>query len=221
MMLVELIIGCGGAADPAVRSSTEHAHATTKARPAAAAAAGSDTDGDGVVDGRDRCVSEAETVNGKDDDDGCPDLVVVVESTSHPMTPIVRFDPGSAELRPDAGPTLDEVAQILRAHPELTLIEVEGHADRGDASAGAEVAISQRRAEVVLSALVARGVDSSRLRAKGYGSYCPIAPQQTAEGGAQNRRVGFKVVKDSGRATSVQLGCELATKAGRSPDPIP
>jgi outer membrane protein OmpA-like peptidoglycan-associated protein len=180
-----------------------------------------DRDADGIADALDRCPDQPETVNGRDDNDGCPDHLVVISTVNPPPPVILHFDAGSAQLRPDAGPVLDEVASTLRDHPEILLVEVEGHTDRAGGSEKAEVAIAQRRAETVCFALVGRGIEAGRLRAKGYGSHCPIAPQTTVEGRAHNRRAGFKVVKTVNGPTPVELGCAPATAAGIAPDPIP
>jgi outer membrane protein OmpA-like peptidoglycan-associated protein len=180
-----------------------------------------DRDGDGIADAHDRCPDQPETVNGRDDNDGCPDRLVVISPVNPPPPVILHFDAGSAQLRPDAGPVLDDVASTLRDHPEILLVEVEGHTDRAGGSEKAEVAIAQRRAETVRLALVGRGIEAGRLRAKGYGSHCPITPQTTVEGRAHNRRAGFKVVKMENGPTSVELGCAMATAAGIAPAPIP
>jgi outer membrane protein OmpA-like peptidoglycan-associated protein len=100
----------------------------------------------------------------------------------------VLFATGRADVRPESGPTLKEIAAMLAGHPELKLT-IEGHTDDvGDAAANQ--ALSQARAEAVRQALVARyGADASRLGAKGFGAGRPAAPNATAEGRAANRRV--------------------------------
>jgi outer membrane protein OmpA-like peptidoglycan-associated protein len=100
----------------------------------------------------------------------------------------ILFATGSAEVRPESGPTLKEIAGMLAAHPELKLT-IEGHTDNaGDAAANR--ALSQARAEAVRAALAARhGVDASRLDAKGYGAAKPAGSNATAEGRQANRRV--------------------------------
>jgi len=82
---------------------------------------------------------------------------------------------------------------VLNDNPEITKVEVQGHTDnRGGAALNK--ALSQKRAAAVMKALVTRGIDKSRLVAKGYGPDLPIADNTTDEGRQQNRRVQFKIV---------------------------
>jgi outer membrane protein OmpA-like peptidoglycan-associated protein len=91
---------------------------------------------------------------------------------------------------------LDEVAQTLREHPEIKLVEIQGHTDdRGKRSTNTE--LSQKRADAVRRYLVGEGIASSRLSAKGFGSLRPRAPNITASGRARNRRVEFHIVETS------------------------
>ena len=54
--------------------------------------------------------------------------------------------------------------------------------------------LSQNRAETVLQYLVQKGIDKIRLTAKGYGETQPIAPNDTEENKAKNRRTEVKVL---------------------------
>ena len=72
-------------------------------------------------------------------------------------------------------------------------IEVAGHTDNtGDPDAN--VALSQRRAEVVQNYLIEHGIDAGRLSAKGYGASRPQASNETEEGRQENRRTEFKIL---------------------------
>jgi outer membrane protein OmpA-like peptidoglycan-associated protein len=145
-----------------------------------------DTDGDGIPDDRDACPETAETVNGFEDDDGCPDDV----SLALPDVQL-RFASGSADL-PASVPELDEAAAVMLANRSLR-VEIGGHTDsvgREDANR----ALSERRAEAVRAYLVARGVAAERLTAVGYGESDPVADNATPEGRAANRRIAFRVL---------------------------
>ena len=81
----------------------------------------------------------------------------------------VQFDTGKATLKPESNPLLDEIANVLKAHPEVTGVVIEGHTG----SASFNERLSQERADSVMKALVDRGVEKTRLSAKGFGPSSP------------------------------------------------
>ncbi len=104
----------------------------------------------------------------------------------------VQFDTGSATIRSVSHKLLDEVAQILVAHPELQKIRIEGHTDsRGSASSNKD--LSQRRADAVKQYLINAGVDANRLSAVGFGEERPLDKRETEAAWEKNRRVSFFV----------------------------
>jgi len=98
----------------------------------------------------------------------------------------ILFDLGKWELKPQAAPVLDQVAQLARAR--LGLIRVEGHTDNTGGQQLNRV-LSELRAYVVAMELVRRGIDVQRLASRGYGDSRPVASNDTEEGRAKNRRV--------------------------------
>ena len=101
----------------------------------------------------------------------------------------INFDVNKATLRPESQGTLAQIVKLMKENTGLKL-EIGGHTDNtGDAAKN--TTLSQARAEAVLQALVAQGVDAARLTAKGYGASKPIGPNDTPEGKANNRRVEF------------------------------
>jgi outer membrane protein OmpA-like peptidoglycan-associated protein len=93
-------------------------------------------------------------------------------------------------MKAEAYPLLDEVASILMQNPEMK-VEVQGHTDN-KGSAQYNQWLSEKRAQRVTDYLVSKGIDPSRLEAKGYGLTQPVASNDTAQGRAQNRRVELK-----------------------------
>ena len=180
-----------------------------------------DRDHDLIPDSVDKCPDEPETYNGVEDEDGCPDKGdVVVGESGIVILKKIQFKTGSAEILPASDPILDQVAYALKGHPEFSLIEVAGHADERSTDAY-NLNLTQKRVDAVVAALVKRGSEKNRLRAKGYGEYCPEDPEHNEAAWEKNRRVEFKIVKNANGGPAPELGCENATKKGVKPDPIP
>ena len=78
---------------------------------------------------------------------------------------------------------------FLQSQSDLK-IDVFGHTDAQGPDA-ANQKLSEGRARSVMDYLVSRGIDGGRLSSKGFGETQPIASNETAEGRAQNRRVGL------------------------------
>jgi outer membrane protein OmpA-like peptidoglycan-associated protein len=104
----------------------------------------------------------------------------------------IQFATGKTTLLTTSYPLLDEVAQVLNAHEEVALVEIQGHTDSRGAT-DANQKLSQGRAESVRTYLVGKGVAPGRLDAKGYGESRPIADNATAGGREANRRVEFTI----------------------------
>ena len=99
----------------------------------------------------------------------------------------VHFDFDRANIRPDAAPILDEAADILSKHPDVT-VDVNGYCD-AIGSYRYNLKLSRRRAASVASYLEGKGIAASRLVTHGYGKTHFVATNRTAEGRQQNRRV--------------------------------
>ena len=155
-----------------------------------------DNDQDGLLDPVDQCPFDPETRNGYLDEDGCPDNApsrVVVEKEKIVITEKIFFEYNKAVIQSLSFELLDEVARVIQEHPNITLIQVEGHTD-SDGSDSYNLKLSQARAEAVVEYLVRAGVDAQRLVAKGYGETVPIDTNATTEGKAKNRRVEFTIL---------------------------
>ena len=101
----------------------------------------------------------------------------------------ITFETGKADLKPESVIEINRVAKLMQEHPELEF-EVQGHCDNTGTDAVNDP-LSQQRAEAIVNALVKQGIAQSRLTPVGKGSHSPIAPNDTAEGRAKNRRVEF------------------------------
>jgi outer membrane protein OmpA-like peptidoglycan-associated protein len=99
----------------------------------------------------------------------------------------VLFDTGRAELKPGAMNTVERLGSFLNEHKDLRVL-IEGHTDsRG--SADYNLGLSERRADAVRAALSVRGIDPTRIQARGLGKDYPVANNDTREGQQANRRV--------------------------------
>jgi MYXO-CTERM domain-containing protein len=177
-----------------------------------------DNDKDGVLDGSDKCINEPGTADNagcpdKDRDgdgvidrlDNCPDepgeakfngckkkQLATITASGIQIVDVVYFKTNKDIILGKSYPLLDNVAQVIKAHSEIPLITIEGHTDdRGNDAYNLD--LSQRRAEAVKVYLVSKGVDATRLAAKGFGETQPIADNKTNKGRSTNRRVEFKI----------------------------
>ncbi len=150
-----------------------------------------DTDGDGMLDDVDQCPAEAETVNGHEDADGCPDAVPEAIKKFSGVVRGIEFDTARATLRPSSTSILDEAAEAFKKYPGLK-VAIIGHTD-SDGDHALNMSLSERRAASVKAYLVKRGVDANRLSTQGVGPDQPIASNDTAQGKQKNRRIEFKV----------------------------
>lgn len=100
----------------------------------------------------------------------------------------IYFDTDKADLKPESGPTLQEIAELLKQDPALKVYVV-GHTDNVGGF-DYNMRLSQRRAASVVDNLTTKhGIQPARLKAAAVGLLAPVAPNDTEEGRAKNRRV--------------------------------
>jgi len=120
------------------------------------------------------------------------------------------FAPGSVELTLHGKVTLAKVAAQLR--PMTHNIEVQGHTD--DLPPPPELGfpsnweVAAARASAVVRQLVAHGIAPERIRAVSYGDSRPVAPNDTEEDRARNRRIEIRLIPDT-RAPERPLSASL------------
>ena len=159
-----------------------------------------DTDGDGLPDPDDACPREAGPKTDDPKTTGCP-ASVRVEGTQIVILQQVNFETAKAVILPGSFPLLTQVADVLKQHPEIARVAVDGHTD-GRGAEQSNLELSRARAVSVMKWLVDKGTDPRRLEARGFRPRRPIADDKTAEGRAKNRRVEFQIRKktDKGEA---------------------
>ena len=143
-----------------------------------------DRDQDGVMDYADSCPDTANHVTV--DRYGCG----LFDAVLHEVT----FKSGSNWLTPRARAQLDLLAETLLAFPE-SRIQVRAHTD-SQGAADTNLALSSRRAEVVVLYLQSLGVNELQLQAVGLGEAQPLDSNKTSKGQRRNRRVDIVTLPD-------------------------
>ena len=140
-----------------------------------------DSDGDGVIDELDQC---PDTMKGaKVDSVGCMTLINLN----------INFDTDKSVIKDSYSSRIAEFAKVMKTNPKLKA-SIEAHTDSVGSDAYNQK-LSERRAASTVKALTDLGVDSSRIKAVGFGETRPVASNETAEGRAENRRVEAVMVK--------------------------
>jgi OOP family OmpA-OmpF porin len=118
------------------------------------------------------------------------------------MPGAIDFDKGKATITQTAGTkkVISTMAQVLKDNPSITSLSVEGNTDNAGEPAFDNKGLSQGRAQSVVDALVAAGIDKGRLTAVGNGSSNPLVANDTPAHMALNRRVEFHVLGFNGQS---------------------
>jgi outer membrane protein OmpA-like peptidoglycan-associated protein len=170
-----------------------------------------DTDGDGIPDKDDKCptvagvakyfgcpVPDRDKDGIPDDEDLCPDDPGPASSKGCPVEKIVLqitadfknilFDFGKSTIRPESMEILVNAAKTMNQQIPNSSFYVDGYTDNVG-SVARNKKLSKARAQAVADALVASGIDRSRVEARGFGKDNPKCDNKTAEGRQCNRRV--------------------------------
>lgn len=130
------------------------------------------------------------------------DLMVLIDEAAgtrpRELLVPVLFVFDSTEIVPCSLGALHTLREHLEGHPEIRVLEIEGHAD-GSGTEEYNAALSLRRAEAIRDWLVERGVDVSRLRVAARGEAAPVETNEEDAGREQNRRARFRVIEEDGR----------------------
>jgi len=158
-----------------------------------------DNDEDGIADGLDRCPMDPEDDDDFQDEDGCPEpgpraVPVTVSDTRILIGETIYFEFDTDVIRPVSMPLLDQVAEVIGTLDRNLRIRIEGHTDTLGGEAY-NIDLSFRRARAVVEFLASRGVARDRLEYRGYGPLHPVAPNDSPQGRALNRRVEFTILR--------------------------
>lgn len=119
---------------------------------------------------------------------------VVVTKQELKLKKAIHFQHDSAEILPDSMSIVEEIADVLRSHPEIPSVEIQGHTD-DSGTPPYNLRLSADRANTVRDALIRNGVEPNRLTARGYGQEKPLVPNTNEANRAKNRRVQLMIQK--------------------------
>lgn len=162
-----------------------------------------DRDKDGIPNEADACPDDAGAADSDPKHNGCPKAFV--KDGQIKIQEQVKFGHASGVLLPtkENQDVLEAVAAILKQHPEIKGLRIEGYSD-SVGSAESNTNLSKRRAAAVLKWLAGHGVDPKMLQSVGLGSESPIDSNETTAGRANNRRVEFHILDSAPGAAIVK-----------------
>lgn len=109
------------------------------------------------------------------------------------LAKMIHFDFDKYDIKKEAGEVLKEIADYLKANPEIRIL-IEGHCDeRGTREYNLQ--LGMRRAESAKKYLVDLGIDEKRLETISYGKDKPLIDERNESAWAKNRRCEFKRIK--------------------------
>ncbi len=176
---------------------------------------GVDTDGDGVGDECDLCPEIADDqadVDGDGQGDACDCSISVGQ---------VHFDTAKWTIKGDESyATLERLAEVLAAYPEIERLEIQGHTDTMDTNAN-NLVLSKNRAAAVRTYLVGqKQVEARRLMACGYGEEQLAVRTGDSVPEARNRRVNFVILQLNAETGGNRKACGWKEASQTCPDPV-
>jgi outer membrane protein OmpA-like peptidoglycan-associated protein len=105
----------------------------------------------------------------------------------------IYFDFDKYDIKPNSYIELNRIYKFLLENPGIK-IEISAYTD-SKGSDEYNLNLSQKRAESVVNNLISKGIDGSRMVARGYGKSHPVAANDTEEGRALNRRVEMRIIQ--------------------------
>lgn len=178
-----------------------------------------DRDKDGVIDTEDQCPDVAGPKENKgcpwpdtdkdgiaDKDDACPNQPGVPELKGCPPAPKLtekeekiiqkafnnlEFETGKDIIRPKSFPPLNELAALMKQHPDW-ILTLSGHTDN-QGNPQSNMILSEKRSKSVAKYLIKKGVKAENIITEWFGDTKPIADNNTPQGRQKNRRVEMKI----------------------------
>jgi outer membrane protein OmpA-like peptidoglycan-associated protein len=154
-------------------------------------------DQDGVAEAADFCPNNPGVQAGDLMEASCPPPAEVrLEGDQILVSEVIHFDVDSPRVWPDSYPLMKKLAELVLSHPEITSLDIEGHADE-TGSDEHNLALSGQRAEAVKWMLVQFHISPRRITTHAYGRHKPRVNGHDADALRENRRVEFTVTRGS------------------------
>ncbi|MCS6820761.1 MAG: OmpA family protein [Microscillaceae bacterium] len=112
---------------------------------------------------------------------------------NEPFVKNILFDFDKFDIKPQYFSELDELVEYLKI-AQYVKIDISGHTD-SDGNEQKNLLLSQNRAQAVANYLIQKGINKERITYQGFGESKPIAPNDTPENKAKNRRIEFVLIK--------------------------
>lgn len=128
---------------------------------------------------------------------------------------LVGFAVGKATLPRKARQMVDNLVNTLKSNPDRVVV-IDGHTD-SIGSPAYNQALALQRAESVRAALIARGVETSRIIIRSHGEQAPLASNDTSAGRSENRRAQI-IIADMDRRVAGSSQGAAATQSGGGKD---
>lgn len=125
-------------------------------------------------------------------------LMVKAEVGSKVVLKNIFFDVGKSDLKQESIAELEKMKELLLNNAHLK-VQINGHTDN-TGNAATNMVLSLKRAESVVQYLVDKGIDASRVSAKGFGSEKPLVSNDDEQEGREiNRRTEIEIVEATGQ----------------------
>ena len=131
----------------------------------------------------------------------------------------ILFDPGKTDLKAEGKDALGQVSTVLKEIPNRNF-QVAGHTDNAPIKSGrfrSNWDLSTARAVEVVNFMISTGMDPKRLSAAGYADQSPVAPNDTPENKAKNRRIEITLVPNLDDLPPIDDALKEAPTASATP----
>jgi chemotaxis protein MotB len=132
----------------------------------------------------------------------------------------ILFDPGKTDLKPEGKDALKQVSAVLKDLQNRNF-QVAGHTDNIPIKSQkfrSNWDLSTARAVEVVNFMITSGLDGKRLSAAGYADMSPVAPNDTSENKARNRRIEITLVPNLDDLPPIDDALKDAPTAAAAPD---